>query len=122
MYEELNCGRGDRENRIKEQQLQLFLDRSSSAMMRANQLRLWYSCVPNVLLNLLQEKGPEGTEFAKLQCERIRVKLLKIGVQVRVSVRRVCMSIASRYHYQGVFLKNLENMKRARPLLCETRE
>ena len=91
-------------------------------MIRANQLRLWYSRVAYVLLNVLQEKGPEETEFAKLQCERIRVMLLKIGAQVRVSVRRVCMSIASGYHYQGVFLKNLENIKRVRPLLCEMRE
>jgi hypothetical protein len=118
LYEELYCKRGDMENRIKEQQLHLFSDRTSSATMRANQLRLWFSCVAYVLLNLLREKALKGTEFAKLQCESIRVKLLKIGAQVRVSVRRVYMSLASGYPYQGVFLKILENIKRARPLLC----
>jgi hypothetical protein len=118
LYEELYCKRGDMENRIKEQQLQLFSDRTSSATMRANQLRLWFSCVAYVLLNLLREKALKGTEFAKLQCESIRVKLLKIGAQVRVSVRRVYMSLASGYPYQDIFLKILENIKRAHPLLC----
>jgi len=118
LYEELYCGRGDMENRIKEQQLHLFSDRTSSATMQANQLRLWFSCVAYVLLNLLREKALKGTEFTKLQCESIRVKLLKIGAQVRVSVRRVYMSIASGYPYQGVFLKMLENIKRAHPLIC----
>ena len=122
VYEKLYCGRGDMENRVKEQQLQLFSDRTSSATMRANQLRLWFSCVAYVLLNLLREKALKGTEFANLQCESIRVKLLKIGAQVKVSVRRACMSIASGYPYQGVFLKVLENIKRAPPLLCKTRE
>jgi len=63
--------------------------------------------VAYVLLNLLREKALKGTEFTKLQCESIRVKLLKIGARVRVSVRRVYMSIASGYPYQGVFLKIL---------------
>jgi len=70
------------------------------------------------LFNLLREKALKGTEFERLQCESIRVKLLKIGAQVRVSARRVYMSLASGYPYQGVFLKILENIKRARPLLC----
>jgi hypothetical protein len=118
LYEELYCKRGDMENRIKEQQLQLFSDRTSSATMRANQLRLWFSCVAYVLLNLLREKALKGTEFAKLQCESIRVKLLKIGAQVRVSVRRVYTSLASGYPYQGTFLRILENIKRALPVIC----
>jgi hypothetical protein len=71
-----------------------------------------------VLFNLLREKALKGTEFARLQCESIRVKLLKIGAQVRVSARRVYMSLASGYPYQGIFLKILENIKRAHPLLC----
>jgi hypothetical protein len=118
LYEELYCKRGDMENRIKEQQLHLFADRTSSATMRANQLRLWFSCVAYVLMNLLREKALKGTEFARLQCESIRVKLLKIGAHVRVSMRRVYISLASGYPYQGIFLKILENIKRARPLLC----
>jgi len=118
LYEELYCARGDMENRIKEQQLYLFSDRTSSATMRANQLRLWFSSVGYVLFNLLRKVALRGTKLAKSQCENIRVKLLKIGAQVRVSVRRVYISLASGYPSQETFWKIFNNIRRAYPQLC----
>jgi hypothetical protein len=106
------------ENRVKEQQLHLFADRTSSATMRANQLRLWFSSVAYVLMNELRKKALKGTEFARAQCETIRLKLLKIGAQVRVSVRRVYISLASGYPYQEVFWTVVENIRRAYPRRC----
>jgi len=118
LYEELYCGRGDMENRIKERQLYLFSDRTSSATMRANQLRLYFSSLAYVLMSELRRRALRGTEFAKAQCHTIRLKLLKIGAQVRVSVRRISVSFASSYPYQGTFSRVLENVKRAYPKLC----
>nr|NIR16286.1 IS1380 family transposase [Desulfobacterales bacterium] len=118
LYEEVYCARGDMENRIKEQQLYLFSDRTSSATMRANQLRLWFSSVGYVLFHLLRTVALRGTELAKSQCENIRVKLLKIGAQVKVSVRRVYVSLASGYPSQETFWKILKNIKGAYPQLC----
>ena len=118
LYEELFCGRGEMENRVKEQQLHLFSDRTSSATMRANQLRLWFSSVAYVVMNEVRKRALEGTEFARAQCETIRLKLLKIGAQVRVSVRRVYISLASGYPYQEVFWKVIENIRRAYPQRC----
>ena len=88
LYEEY-CARGDMENRIKEQQLDLFADRTSTSLMRGNQIRLWFSSVAYTLLQALRRPGLEGTEFEHAQCGTIRLKLLKIGAQVRVSIRRV---------------------------------
>jgi hypothetical protein len=118
LYEELFCGRGEMENRVKEQQLHLFADRTSSATMRANQLRLWFSSVAYVLMNELRRKALKGTEFARAQCETIRLKLLKIGAQIRVSVRRVYISLVSGYPYQEVFWTVVENIRRAYPRRC----
>ena len=118
LYEKIYCARGDMENRIKEQQLHLFADRTSSATMRANQLRLWLSSVAYVIMHELRKRALQGTEFAKAQCETIRLKFLKIGAQVRVSVRRVYVSLASGYPYQNVFYKILKNIRRSYPQLC----
>jgi hypothetical protein len=118
LYEEVYCARGDMENRIKEQQLYLFADRTSSAMMRANQLRLYFSSLAYVLLSELRRRALEGTQFAKAQCHTIRLKLLKIGAQVRVSVRRVNVSFASSYPYQDVFCRIFSNLKKVYPQLC----
>jgi hypothetical protein len=118
LYEELFCGRGEMENRVKEQQLHLFADRTSTATMRANQLRLWFSSVAYVVMNEVRKRALRGTEFSRAQCETIRLKLLKIGAQVRVSVRRVYISLASGYPYQGVFWKVIENIRRAYPQRC----
>jgi hypothetical protein len=118
LYEKIYCARGDMENRIKEQQLHLFADRTSSATMRANQLRLWFSSVAYVIMHELRKRALQGTEFGRAQCETIRLKLLKIGAQVRVSVRRVYVSLASGYPYQDVFYKIIKNIKGAYPQLC----
>ena len=91
------------ENRIKEQQLYLFADRTSSATMRANQLRLWFSSVAYVLMNELRQVALAGTELARAQCHTIRLKLLKIGARVTVSVRRVVIHMATGYPYQRLF-------------------
>jgi hypothetical protein len=102
LYEQLYCGRGEAENRIKEQ-LSLFSDRMSTETMRANQLRLYLSSLAYVLLVALRRLGLKGTVWARAQTETIRRGLLKIGAQVKVSVRRVCVSLASGYPYAEVF-------------------
>lgn len=102
LYEELYCARGDMENRIKEQKC-LFAERVSSAIMRANQLRLYFSALAYVLMQGLRRLALSGTEFAKAQVNTIRLKLLKIAAQVRLSVRKVWISMASSYPYQSLF-------------------
>jgi hypothetical protein len=94
LYEQLYCGRGEMENRIKEQ-LTLFSDRMSTAKLRSNQLRLYLSSAAYVLVHALRRLGLSATELAKAQVETLRRKLLKIGAQVRVTVRKVWVSMAS---------------------------
>jgi len=105
LYEVEYCGRGDMENRIKEQQLCLFADRTSAATMRANQLRLWLSSVAYMLLVALRRLGLKGTQLAKAQCGTIRLKLLKIGAQIRVTVRKVWLSLTESYPYQSLLAR-----------------
>ena len=112
LYENLYCARGEMENRIKEQQLYLFADRTSSATMRANQLRLWFSSLAYVILNELRCVGLRGTRMAEATCASMRLKLLKIGAQVKVSVRRVVFSMASGYPDQDLFRLVLLNLQR----------
>jgi Transposase DDE domain group 1 len=100
LYEDVYCARGDVENRIKEQQLDLFADRTSAATMRANQLRLWFASFAYVLLEALRRIGLRHTQFATATCGTIRLKLLKIGAQVRRSVRRIKVAMASACPYQ----------------------
>ncbi|HVO27408.1 MAG TPA: IS1380 family transposase [Candidatus Margulisiibacteriota bacterium] len=95
LYEKLYCARGDMENRIKECQLDLFADRTSTATMRANQLRLWFASMAYVLLCAVRRIGLSGTRLADATCGTIRLKLLKIGALVRVSVRRIKFAMAS---------------------------
>ena len=83
------------ENRIKECQLDLFATRTSAATMRANQLRLWFASAAYVLLCALRRIGLHHTSFAKATCGTIRLKLLKIGALVRVSVRRIKVAMPS---------------------------
>lgn len=111
LYEQEYCARGDMENRIKEQQLYLFADRTSASTMRANQLRLWLSSVAYVLMNALREMGLKGTEFEKAQCHTIRLKLFKIGAAIRVTVRRVWVSLSTSYPYAEVFTRVLDNLR-----------
>ena len=94
-YEKLYCARGDMENRIKECQLDLYADRTSAATMRANQLRLWLASFAYVLLCAVRRIGLQHTPFANASCGTIRLKLLKIGALVRVSVRRIKIAMAS---------------------------
>ena len=102
LYEQLYCGRGEAENRIKEQ-LSLFADRMSTETLRANQLRLYLSSLAYVLLVGLRRLGLQGTQWARAQTETIRRGLLKIGALVKVSVRRVHLSLAGGYPYEEAF-------------------
>jgi hypothetical protein len=95
LYEKLYCARGDMENRIKECQLDLYADRTSTATMRANQMRLWFASMAYVLLCALRRIGLHHTPFTDASCGIIRLKLLKIGAIVRVSVRRIKIAMAS---------------------------
>jgi hypothetical protein len=112
LYEEVYCARGDMENRIKEQQLMLFADRTSTHWMRSNQIRLWFSSVAYVLVNALRRAALTGTEMARAQCGTIRLKLLKIGAQIRVTVRKVWVSLAEGFPYLGVFRAAWRNLQR----------
>jgi len=103
LYEKIYCARGDMENRIKECQGDLFADRTSSATMRANQLRLWFASMAYVLLCALRRIGLQHTRFAKSSCGSIRLALLKIGALVTTSVRRIKFAMASGCPDQDVF-------------------
>ena len=103
LYEKLYCARGEMENRIKECQLDLFADRTSTHTMRANQLRLWLSSMAYVLVNALRRIALAATRLADASCGTIRLKLLKIGAQVRISVRRIKFSMASAFPCADVF-------------------
>ena len=96
LYEKLYCARGDMENRIKEQ-FSLFADRVSAETMRANQMRLYLSTMAYVLVSGLRRLGLKATELAEAQVSTIRTKLLKIGAQIRVTVRKVWVSMSSSY-------------------------
>jgi hypothetical protein len=102
LYEQLYCARGDMENRIKEQ-FSLFSDRTSTAYLRSNQLRLYLSSIAYLLLQGLRRLGLQGTAMAQAQCPTIRLKLLKIGALVRVTVRKVWVSFSSGYPDQVLF-------------------
>ena len=95
LYEDIYCARGDMENRIKECQLDLYADRTSTATVRANQLRLYFASMAYVLLCALRRIGLAETIFADATCGSIRLKLLKIGALVRISVRRIKIAMAS---------------------------
>jgi len=110
LYEDLYCARGDMENRIKEQ-FMLFADRVSAATMRANQLRLYLSVMAYTLLAGLRRLGLRATELATAQAGTIRLRLLKIGAQVRVTVRKVWVQMASSYPYQTLFEQVLHQLR-----------
>jgi len=114
VYEDVYCARGEVENRIKEQQLDLFADRTSAATMRANQLRLWFASMAYVLLEALRRIGLRHTQFASATCGTIRLKLLKIGAQVRTSVRRIKVAMASACPYQTEYHLAYLYLQRAR--------
>ncbi len=110
LYEELYCARGDMENRIKEQ-FSLFADRVSTETMRANQMRLYLSSMAYVLVSGLRRLGLKATELAEAQVSTIRTKLLKIGAQIRVTVRKVWVSMASSYPWQDLYQQVWANLR-----------
>jgi hypothetical protein len=110
LYEDLYCGRGNMENRIKEQ-FSLFADRMSTETMRANQMRLYLSSMAYILVSGLRRLGLKGTELAQAQVSTIRTKLLKIGAQIRVTVRKVWVSMASSYPWQGLYQQVYANLR-----------
>ena len=112
LYEKLYCARGEIENRLKEQQLDLFADRTSAHTMRANQLRLYFSSFAYVLMHALRRLGTEGTDFAREQCSTLRLKLLKIGARVKITARRVWLSFSQAYPYAKTFTQVLANLQK----------
>lgn len=110
LYEDRYCARGEMENRIKEQQLYLFADRTSCHSMRANQLRLAFSTVAYVVMRALREVGLRDTPLASAQASTIRLKLFKIGAVVRVSVRRVSVALSQSYPWQAIFARVYQNL------------
>ena len=115
VYEDLYCARGESENRIKEQQLDLFSRRTSGHLMRVNQMRLWYSAIAYLLINELRERVFPGTDLANARCQTIRLKLFKIAAHVRVTVRRIWVSMASSYPWQGRFRQILTRLQQLEP-------
>lgn len=110
LYEQIYCARGETENRIKEQQLMLFADRTSAHPMRANQLRLTFSTIAYMLHHALRTFGLSGTELASAQAETIRIRVLKIGAQIKVTVRRIWVRLSAAHPLQqsfGTFISNL---------------
>lgn len=102
LYEELYCERGEMENRIKEQ-LSLFAGRVSAETLRANQLRVYFAAMAYVLMHGLRRLGLKGTELERAQATTIRIRLLKIGAQIRITARRVWLSMASSFPLQRLF-------------------
>ena len=110
LYEELYCARGDMENRINEQ-FSLFAERVSTETMRGNQMRLYLSAVAYILVSGLRRLGLKTTELAQAQVSSIRTKLLKIGAQIRVTVRKVWVSMASSYPWQDLYQQVWTNLR-----------
>jgi hypothetical protein len=110
LYEHLYCARGEREDRIKEQ-FSLFSDRTSTAYLRSNQLRLYLSSIAYLLLAALRRLGLQGTAMAQAQCQTIRLKLLKIGALVRVTVRKIWISFSSSYPDQELFARTFQQLR-----------
>lgn len=111
LYEELYCARGDMENRIKEQQLCLFADRTSTSLMHSNQLRLYFSSFAYLIMSALRRLGLSNTELEKAQCSTIRSKLLKIGTHINITVRKVWLSFSQSYPYHTVFTSVLRKLQ-----------
>jgi len=103
LYEKFYCGRGDMENRIKEQQQDLFADRTSTHWMASNQLRLWFSAFAHLMLSVLRAEVLHGTELAGATLGQIRLKLFKIAARIKVSCRRIHIELASAYPYRELF-------------------
>jgi hypothetical protein len=103
LYEELYCARGEMENVLKQQVLDLRADRMSTHYLASNQLRLWLAAFAYLLLERMRTLGLAGTELARATAGSVRLKLLKVAAQVRVSVRRVYVRLSSAFPLQAVF-------------------
>jgi DDE family transposase len=114
LYEQEYCARGNMENRIKEKKLFLFADRVSCQTMRANQVRLCLSTVAYLVMRALRDFGLRDTELSHAQCDTIRVKLLKIGATIRVSVRRVVLALSEAFPFQAIFQRAWQNLRNLR--------
>jgi hypothetical protein len=110
LYEDFYCGRGDMENRIKEAQMDLFADRTSTHWMASNQLRLWFSAFAHLLISVLRAEVLKGTELAQATVGQIRLKLFKIAARVKVSCRRIHLELAGGYPYRETFSKAWANL------------
>jgi len=117
LYEDMYCSRGDMENRIKEQQLSLFADRTSCTQMRANQTRLYFSSIAYVLMHALRRLGLKHTDLANAQCDTIRLRLLKLGAQIRGTVRKLWISFSQSAPSQFLFEQVYNNLQHI-PLRC----
>jgi hypothetical protein len=115
IYESIYCARGEMENRIKEQQLELFADRTSCHNMRSNQLRLWFSSFAYVLLNLLREYGLKGSDSSQAQSGTIRERLFKLGASISVSVRRIYISFSEGFTSKPLFRRVFNQLARGSP-------
>lgn len=103
LYEELYCARGEMENRLKQQTLDLQADRMSTHYLASNQLRLWLATFAYLLLERLRALGLAGTDLARATVGSVRLKVLKVAAQVRASVRRVYVQLNSAYPWQELF-------------------
>ena len=110
LYEKLYCARGDRENRIKEQ-FSLFADRVSASTMRANPWRIYFSVMAYILMRALRQFGLQATPFASAQVGTIRLRLLKMGALIRITVRKVWVQMASSYPNQALFAHVLRQLR-----------
>ena len=110
LYEDLYCARGDMENRIKEQQLDLFADRTPAHVMRANQLRAYFSAFAGAVMQVIRTFGLKGTELARAQAGTIRTRLLKIAGSIRVTTRRIRVSLSSLYPWHRLFRRVARNL------------
>ena len=111
LYQQEYCARGNMENRIKEKKLFLFADRVSCQTMRANQVRLCLSTVAYIVMRALRDFGLRDTALEQAQCDTIRVKLLKIGATIQVSVRRVVLALSEAFPFQTIFQRAWENLR-----------
>jgi len=105
LYEKFYCARGDMENRIKEEQLDLFADRTSTHWKKSNQLRLWFSTFAHLMVSVLRAEVLKGTQLARASMGQIRLKLFKIGARIKVSCRRIHFELVSAYPWQEDFIK-----------------
>jgi len=118
LYDEVYCQRGDMENRIKEQQLGLFADRTSCHDFAANQFRVLLSAAAYILMDTLRREGLADTEFAGAQVGTIRLKLLKIGARIVCSVRRIMLHFAGGYPYKDIFVHVLARLRGQMPAVA----